>query len=281
MEPHGPIELKALLAHLEGMTPRDEVADMEQLLATSDEARRSLDELEALLAEVARPDPALAGVDLTEDVRRAVLQEPRRPGASRWRRAALLALAAGLVTLALGLWHRLAAPTLPQPARDTFRARHATVQVSHEDRWAGVKVFHKGASGEPLPLGWQLPANHGLLVAYSNLGPRPHSHLMVFAVDHGGEVYWVHPAHERPGSDPSSISIRSGADVELSHIVTHRLRQGPLAIYGLFSRRPLKVSAVEGMIRNLRRRRRWRAGAPPRLPVKGAAQHVLRPWVVP
>ena len=281
MNAHGSTQSRDLLAYLEGLTSGAEADAMERQLASSAETRQQLQELEALLGEVARPDPALAGIDLVEGVRQVILLEPHRRPVSRWKRAALLALAAGLVTVALGLWlHQAKAPS-KQHAGASFVARRASVVVSHEDRWAGIKVFHKGASGQPRPLGWQLPANHGLLVAYSNLGPRPHGYLMVMAVDHMGEVHWLHPAYERPGTNPSSISIRAGADGELSQLIHHQLRQGPLAVYGLFSRQPLKVLAVEGMIRELRRQGRWRAGDPPRLPLEAAAQHVLSTWVVP
>lgn len=284
MEAGGSTEQRALLAYLEGQTSGDEAAVLEQRLASSAGTRRSLKELEALLGEVARPDPCLEGLDLVDGVRKAILQKPRHQPVSWWRRAVLLVAATGLLTLALGLWLHLAkAPA--QRARDPFQARSARTPVSREDRWTGIKIFHEGAAEgaakKPQPLGWQLPATHGLLVAYTNQEPSPHGHLMVFAVDHKGEVYWLHPAYERPGTNPSSISISRGVDVELSQIIHHGLRQGPLAIYGLFSRRPQKVLAVEQMVRDLRRQGRWRAGAPPRLPVDAAAQHVLRTWVVP
>lgn len=278
MEPGGEtMTLRALLEHLEGQCPPAEAAATERALADDAGARRELEELQSLLAGVARPLPELAGVDLVEGVRGQVLQTPRRP-ARLWRRAALLGLAASLVTVALGLWiHQAQEPAAPTGG---FQARRAPV-VSHVDRWAGVKVFHRGEAGAPRPLSWQLPAGHGLLVAYSNLGPAPHRYLMVFAVDQAGEVHWLHPAYERPGTNPSSISISAGADVELSQIVFHKLARGPLAIYGLFSREPLKVLDVEQLIRRLRGQGRRRAEAPPRLPVAETAQHVLRTWVVP
>jgi hypothetical protein len=148
------------------------------------------------------------------------------------------------------------------------------------DREVGLEVYLlHAADGEPRRLvGGRLPRGAGLLFAYRNESAR--RHLMIFAVDGRGEVYWFYPAHERAGSDPRSIEIASGTGaVELPDVVEHDLAPGPIAIYALFTARAQSVSAIEAVVGSALGAG-WDPRRPPRLPIAGSAQQVLAAEVV-
>src|SRR5690606_27654335 len=110
-----------------------------------------------------------------------------------------------------------------------------------------------GASGQPARVAGHMRKGDGLLFSFDNLGPAPFAYLMIFAVDGAGEVYWFHPAYEDAGTDPRSIAVsgQGGSAVELPDLVHHDVPAGRLAIYGLFTRAPVRVSTVERTVAEL------------------------------
>jgi hypothetical protein len=97
---------------------------------------------------------------------------------------------------------------------------------------------------------------------------------MIFAVDEAGRVYWFHPAYSQEGEDPASIGISKGADqVELKEQIRHEFSEGRLWIYGLFTNRPLRVSAVEKLVEDV--------SPGERIPVEDSGQQVLTTEVKP
>jgi hypothetical protein len=100
-----------------------------------------------------------------------------------------------------------------------------------------------GAGTEPVSA--RIHAGDGLLFAYSNPGER-YSHLMVFAVDERGQVYWYYPAYQRVGDDPEAVPIEGRhTGVELREVIRQPLPPGRVRVYALFLGGPAPVSAVE------------------------------------
>jgi hypothetical protein len=129
-----------------------------------------------------------------------------------------------------------------------FRAKSAGL-AANSSPWAGVQAYRVRA-GKPERLGDALAASDGLLFSYSNLGSEPLSNLMIFAIDTSGEVHWFHPAYQREGTNPTSISIEKGAaQVPLAELIEDQFPPGPLTIHALFSNRPLRVLEVEGWLK--------------------------------
>ena len=128
-----------------------------------------------------------------------------------------------------------------------------------------------------------MQGDDALLFSYSNGGPEPFSHLMIFGVDTAGRVFWYHPAFTDAATDPTSLPIGGGqVDVELPEQVRHQLAPGHLTIYGLFTRQPLGVKAVEQEVARLRSQAAGEGGQPaPRLGFDRSGQHLIEIEVVP
>ena len=134
--------------------------------------------------------------------------------------------------------------------------RHA---ASAPERWAGISAYRVAGSGAPAAARRaHVPSDDGLLFTYTNLGARPFTHLMIFAVDASGQVRWFHPAYQQAGTNPASITIEANANVPLAEVVRHPFAAGPATVQALFSRRPLRVDEVEAW---LARRPRGQRGA--------------------
>jgi hypothetical protein len=237
---------ETLAAYLEGEVTPSEAAAIERTLADSAAARRRLEELRSIRDALARPVLDLNAPDLALRVRRAI--QGGAPGSSRravgpWaRRAGLIAVAAGLVVIA-GI------ATLRHPA-EPFRAKGAGSTDSGAERWAGIQVFRVDHTGKPERATERLRAGDGLLFSYTNVGPRPFDYVMIFGVDAQGDVRWFHPAYESAGANPTSIpAARGEANVPLAETIHHDFAPGPLAIYALFTMRPLQVLEVEALVR--------------------------------
>jgi hypothetical protein len=116
-------------------------------------------------------------------------------------------------------------------------------------KWVGLHVFQEDHS----PLGAVVHPGQGLAFAYRNTGPRPFSHLLVFAHDARGHVFWFYPEWTDARADPASIPIGSSdGAIELRELVAHAYQPGPLALHALFTRRPLHVSEVEMLLKETR-----------------------------
>jgi hypothetical protein len=276
------IPSRKLWAYLEEEVTRSEAAEIDALLDDSASERRRLDRLRRVRDALAAPDPELEGVDLVSAVRREIedrapAREERPRPVLRWRLAAAAGLACLLVAVAIPLW-RWRTGT---PGEGEFVARSAAPGQLERDRWVGVKCFHVDPRGGQHPLGRQLPAGSGLLFAYTNLGPEPKEHLMIFAVDGSGRIFWFYPAYERLGTNPSALRIkRRVVDVELPHLVRHDLAPGPLVIYSLFTEEPVRVLEIEALVGDLFRSGQWSITTPGRIPVPGSGQQILRTEVV-
>jgi hypothetical protein len=236
---------EALAAYLEGEVSASEAVEIEAALADRLEARQRLEQLREIRRGLARPAPELEGIDLVRAVRRAAAAAPvsARPRfrAPYWASV----LAAGALAAAVVL--------VARPRAVEFRAK-GRAAGQDDVRWAGLQAYRVGRSGQPERLGDHLAAGDGLLFSYTNLGPRPFDFLMIFAVDARGEVRWFHPAYERLGVDPASISIRRAeAAVELGEVVRHDVPAGALTVHALFTRRPLHVVEVEAAIQRVGR----------------------------
>lgn len=115
-------------------------------------------------------------------------------------------------------------------------------------QWAGVQLYRVG-DGTPSRLAETLGANESVLVAYTNGGEAPFTHLMVFAVDSRRRVYWYYPEWLDAQQDPESISISATqTPIELHERITHEFAPGRVVMHAVFSHRVLRVSEVERAI---------------------------------
>ncbi|HEY3353148.1 MAG TPA: hypothetical protein VGQ83_07880 [Polyangia bacterium] len=266
---------RELLCFLEGEVTRSEADDIAAALAASPAARAAEARLQAMLAAVRAPAAEVEGEDLVAGVRATIAAAPPRRAARRWP-AWTAAVALGCAAAAgLILWVR--GPRLGPEEGSGFRPKAAAAPV--EEPWVALEIYHLPAGGSPGRLGAHLPRGDGLLAAYSNLGRTPYTHLMVFAINAEGAVYWLYPAYTRPGTDPTAVPITGGARQQLPDLVHHDLAPGPLVFYGLFTRRPVRVSEVEAAVGAAVRAKTWNARVPRPLPLESTA-HALVPTEV-
>jgi hypothetical protein len=208
-----------------------------------------------LLAERALPDgdtrPAdrlwrsiVASADTAAASSPAALPTP--PASGRWFRPSALvtagALAGALVLVGIGTRGRI----VPAPVARGGDAEDPGAPTVH--------LFRSVGEHRTEPVAQTVHADDGILIAYSN--PRAElSYLMVFAVDIRGDVHWYYPAYEQPGQNPAAPAIRTRAlGVELGEEIRHALPVGPLRVFSLFLRHPLRVQEVERMVADA-----WRA----------------------
>jgi hypothetical protein len=255
---------RMLAAYVEGEVTRSEGAAVEANLAESLLARQKVASLRQIGECLSAPISEIERIDLVVPWRRA----PRVSSAAWHRlvRGASYALAVAAVAVV--------AIALRKPAAAEFRAKSAA-SGEHRERWAGIRVYRVDASGEATRLVDRVHAADGLLFSYSNLGPRPLGHLIVFGVDARHVVRWFYPAFDEEGTDPASIEIKKGdADVALPDIIHHDLPSGPLAIHAVFTNRPLHVLEVEALVRE-------RSDPSAELSLPGAVEQVVTTRVEP
>lgn len=233
---------EALAAYLEGEVTASEKLALEAELEANAKVRARLEQLRQIREALSAAEPALEDIDLPAAVQAAL----RQPAPTPTRRSPWLAAAMGTAALATS-WLILSF-ALPHESGVEFRARSLD-SSSTAERWAGIQAYRLGEGAKPEPLGTQMSASDGLMFAYTNLGPHPFEYLMIFARGSTGQVSWFHPAYEREGTDPASTPIEaSRAQALLAEVIRHEYEPGPLTIYGLFTRRPLQVSAVEAWL---------------------------------
>lgn len=273
---------RRLFEYLEGELGRSERDAVERELAESAAARRRLDGLAATLKQLGQTDD-MSGTDLAPAILQAIEQsrreraDHRAPGARR--RRALTIAGSGLAAVAgLVIWLVTGGPGVSEQVR----VKREASQGDPLDQWVGIEVYTVVGDQAPRPLAARLEAGADLLLAYRNQAPEGFDRLAAFVVDGSGEVHWLYPAYQEPGTDPVSIEIgrtdRTAA--ELPDRIVHALAPGPLAIYAVFTRAPLPVSRIEAIVRGWRGSGAWDARRPPRLPVSGAGQHILSTEVV-
>ena len=254
---------EVLVRYLQGEMTRSESDETERLIADSRRAQVRLAELREMTEALRRPPDWVASADLTAAVASRVREvEPPAP-AGRPRRA--LWLATGTALLAAAAILLVAAPWRSGGGGPELDAepRAKGGGAADPDRWVGISLATAG--GEPV--GDTLPRGE-LMVRYSNLGPKPYSHLMVFAVG-AGEVYWFYPAWQDPAANPAAIRVEPGvADRALPELVEHDLPEA-VVVCGIFLRRAMTVREVEAALAG-------RAfGARSRLPFPDSGQHCV------
>ena len=189
-----------------------------------------------------------------------------RPAGDFQRRSFRLATLAGAGALA-GLMLVVVDARLkrvPDPVARGAASVEATAPSMH--------LFRSVGEHHTEPVAETIRAGDGILFAYSNPG-TDFSYLMVFALDTEGGVHWYYPAYEEPGQNPAAPAIRTHAlGVELGEEIRHPLPVGPLRMFALFLRRPLRVEEVEGLVADA-----WRSGprsvtALEKLPIQGGEQ---------
>jgi hypothetical protein len=246
--------------YLEGELTVSRTKEVEAQLASDPLSAARLEEVTALREQMADAPAELFDVDLAATVEGA-LERGEQPRARRSRTpfvaagAAVLALAASVVILV-------------QPPDDS---RAKSGGGARADRWAGI-VAH-GPDGARVQEGFA--RDDALGFSFTNAGPRPYSHLAVFAVDERGAVFWYYPAWLRAEDNPRSILAKAGTEVPLPEKVKHAFEPGPLVVYGLFTREPVSVRDVEAHVKAWVEGGRWSTLSPPRFELGDTAQHTL------
>jgi hypothetical protein len=275
------ISTRQLLCLLEGEVTVAEAGELREVLERSPAARAARDRLGAMLDALRAPGGEIEEEDLVAGVRvGAVPDAAPRASARRWGTWAVAAVLGCAAVTGVGLWLR-ASTVGPGAEPESGEYRPKSAGAPAEEPWVALEVYYLPAGGSPARVGSRLPRGDGLLCAYSNLGRTPFTHLMIIAVDRRGEVFWLYPPFERPGTDPSAVAIGGGARQQLPDLVHHDFLPGPLAFYGLFTRRPLRVNEVEAAVRRATREPSWNLAAPPRLPLAGTAQAIVPTEVGP
>ncbi len=244
--------------YLEGELTQSRAAELERHALTCEACAAARDETRALFDDLFDVPPRLLETDLVAGVLARIEAPPVRR-APRWIFAPLVPLAAA-AAIAFAF-------VIPWgDAAEEFRAKSTSPAAHAADDWVGLTAFAVEPGRPPQPIDGALAPDQALAFAYRNIGPRPFDHLMVFGVSEGGEVYWYYPAYDDASTDPASVPVRAGA-FDLPDRVTHALPTGPLHVYGLFTREPRTVRAIEALVRSIE--------PGERLPVEGAGQHVL------
>jgi len=226
-----------LLQYVEGELTVTQAQKLEAELAQSPALRGELAHVRQLTADLGDVVPGLDGVDLVPELHRltgAPAPRPRR----RWAMAGVaLAAAAGLAVGVVSWQQRSSAE---------FQVRGSGDAAA---KWVGLEVFQHDHS----PLGEVLHPSQGIAFVYRNTGPHPFSHLMVFARDASGRVFWFYPEWTDARADPVSIPVgASDGAIELRELVSHPYQPGGLTLHALFTRRPLHVSEVEALLKEPR-----------------------------
>jgi hypothetical protein len=130
--------------------------------------------------------------------------------------------------------------------RDRFQPRGG---APSGDAGPALSIFRVPAGGAPERVGAVVRAGDGLAFSYRNPPATKATHLLVFAVDQGGRIYWFWPAWTDDASDPPALAVpASDAAVELAEAVRHPLPPGRLTVHALFARRPYRVREIEAAV---------------------------------
>ena len=251
-----------LVRHVLGELTGEERDETEQRIADSRSEAERAAELRAMTEVLARPPAWVESVDLAGEIRDRIARgdgAPRTVGqprtVRRWAMGGAGAVAVAAVAV-LALGHDrpdtdgMSATAAERAGQDMqgVRSKGPGARAAEDpDRWVGIRLARATAGGAAVPVSpGDRIARGELQVSYTNLGPRPYSRLMVFAVDAAGQVRWLYPAYERADTDPEAIAIEPGAaDAVLPDRIEHEFARGRLVVCGLFLRRPLTVRQVE------------------------------------
>lgn len=262
------ISSQELFMYLEGEVTKRRAAEIDGHLDACQDCRERLESRRGMLKSLAEASEALGGLDLVPGVRK-LIEQGGRPAKPRRKLPAVSVRIGLLVALAgaVALWFATA-------EKDEFRIKSAGSEAFEQDRWVGLRAFRVGEGGKPDPLASSLGRGDYLLFAYTNQGEKPYPYMMILAVDAAGRVHWFYPAYASEATDPRSIPIGGNVTgAELFEKIRHDFAPGPLWIYGLFTRKPLRVSEVEALLKGLE------PGG--RIPLKDSAQHIQKTAVEP
>ncbi len=204
-------------------------------LLNSPQRDESMAAAKDLIRRLSDTDVALETIDLLPMIHRELESQPSGRAPSGPFVVSVMALAAAA---AVGVfWFGFETDGRFQSKGEGF-----TVEA---ERWAGVDMYRVvGTKTERSPEA--IDARDGLVFAYRNGGPRPFSHLMLFAVDESGRVYWFFPAWTEAVTPPTSMPIVAGQEaIELREVVQHDFAPGRLVVHALFSRKPFGVDDIE------------------------------------
>jgi hypothetical protein len=269
MSPRQDLQLTSelLTAYLEGEVAASDRAAIETALRDDPRAQRRLEQLRHIASCLAAPVPELENVDMIARVR----AELAKPAAAQPKQRSLLAWGTGFaVAASVGLF---VAFGVEQPLESEFRAKSANTVANDGQRWAGMQIHRAVTSSNLERLGDQLRADEGLVFSYTNIGPQPFRYLMIFALDASGQVRWFYPTYDREGTNPESIAIDPRSQVSLGDVIGHDYAEGTLAIHAVFTRQPLRVSEVEGWLKN-------KPDGLEQVPIEDASLQVVRIRVV-
>jgi len=277
-----PLSDRILIAYLEGEVARSQAEEVETAARRTQAVRERLEEYRDLFSRLGDVSPELEATDLVPALREAASRQGNAKPARRRTLARPVGLGAGLALIAAAAIWFFALSAQKTDTSDEFQPKSATA-VRDSDRWIGLRAYRVHGDQRPERLGERMSRDDGLLFSYVNAGDHGYRSLMIFAVDVVGGVHWCYPAWIDPDENPSSIEIREGArvPVDLPDLVHQDLPPGPLAIYGLFTAKPLRVSEVEAAVAKLVADTVWDANAHPRLPFADAGQHAFSTLVEP
>lgn len=264
------ISPKDLASYLVGEVTRSQAEAVDEHLSSCGVCRKEMEDLREMVERIGRQDGQAEERDHLPDIRRRIERGDagQIPGRRRWPFVA----AGGAVVVAIVITVILVLQAVKTD--DEFRVKSDQPPATEQDRWAGIQAFSVGAADTPAALEAVHRKSDFLIFTYTNLGESPYDFLMIFAVDGQGRVYWFHPAYTQTGEDPLSIRISKGAErIELKEKVRHDFPEGRLWIYGLFTRKPMKVSSIEQIMKTTA------PGA--RIPLQGSAQQILVTEVEP
>jgi hypothetical protein len=225
-------------------------AALVQRLGSDDGDRRRLQQHERLRGLLSSTSLCSGEIDLVEAVHGSLHHREQAARLSvRHLWASGLASAAGLVLiLGLGRWQSEEPDARTSREREPeFRAKSTT--EGQTERWAGVHIYRVDSDGEPTRIAGEIEAGTPLLFSYANLAVPPFDHLLIFAVDSLGDVFWFHPAHPGGGSDPVSIPVMQATQhVPIAEVIRQPLAVGDVEFHAVFTREPLHVSEVEAWL---------------------------------
>ncbi len=275
MKRHDSVSTTDLIRYAEGEVTRSEADEIEGLLKESSRDKSRLDDLHALMGQLANvdelPDPAIFVAGVRDRIERT--QPVRQPRSNRKK---ILTTVTGLAACSLLALALITFGRVSDEATE-FQAKRADVTGNARERWIGLTAYRISTDGVPSPLGDTMDAGDGLLFSYTNLGQSPFQYLMVFAVDEEGEIFWYYPAYMAEGTNPVSIPIRPGVlNFELTDKVVHSFREGSISIVGLFSDQLLGVLEVEREVGDLVDSGRWHVDQPFRLSHKHTGQKIIQ-----
>lgn len=177
-------------------------------------------------------DAHLVG-DVMQAIRTAKVRSRAPRVIGRWLWAPILAASAAAVLL-------IAKPFSPD-RQDGFAVRGG--MAASPDRWVSIEIFRASGAGYRRVIDRIAPQD-ALAFAYSNRGDEGYRHLMIFAVDETGEIFWYYPAQPGPG-----VSITKTAHADLPDEIRHRLRPGRLRVFAVFSKETRAFAEVEEALR--------------------------------